>query len=167
MHLSNGINLFEYSVELPTELFKHTVDECKKFSNKLSSRGQSFEHYRNERAATKPSRDAVLGKMGELYAAMFLHRVLGYPLIEPDFAVYKARNKDWSYDLQYPTGFHSFHVKSCDSLTKRMVGDQSWTFQYNNGTDRLFRGNVNDNKELILFVYVDDIYKSGGEVVLS
>lgn len=149
---------------LPDDYFNYYLNKTNEFVKAISeSKKQSVDYYRDRRAAVKPMKDIAVGKMGEVYAAYYVHKCLGYGFVEPDFNIYGSRNKDWSEDLN--TGFH---VKTCDLQTKKFVGQPSWTFQFNNqngsfGRDMLFDS---EGKDVIIFVYIDSYDKNEAVILI-
>jgi hypothetical protein len=153
----------EYIV-LPDDYFKLYLNKTNTFVNAISeSKKQSVDYYYEKRAASKPMKDISVGKMGEVFAAYYVHKYLNYSFVEPDFNIYNSRNKNWNEDLN--TGFH---VKTCDGYTCKFVGQPSWTFQFNNqngsfGRDALFNSN---GKDIIIFVYIDSYDKNEAVILI-
>ena len=86
---------------------------------------------RQQRGQSNPRRiihQTAVGKMGELMACDYL-RGLGYECTDPDFQVYKARQKSWDSDMYLTlTHRHKVACKAQDEESARRFG-QSWIFQ--------------------------------------
>lgn len=86
---------------------------------------------RQQRGQSNPRRiihQTAVGKMGELMACDYL-RGLGYECSDPDFQVYKARQKSWDSDMYLTlTHRHKVACKAQDEESARRFG-QSWIFQ--------------------------------------
>jgi hypothetical protein len=145
------------------------VQVLKKFQAKLSSKKQSTGFYSSQRAASKPGRDILMGKVGELLATKFFHQ--HDVSVLPDLKIRGSSEKNWDCDLMPSPNnkevLPPIHVKSCDETTVRIVGQMSWTFQLGNtnssgGKDKLFDSDGND---VVVFVYVESIENVCGTVV--
>ena len=122
-------------------------------------------HYTGERATnqSKAWQDIAQGKYGEIFANQVLIAKLGFPSIPVDFAIYRTERKSFAADLPYKSmGYRNFpnvHVKTCSLSTKRMVGEESWTFQWGNqtkagGKDSLFTDPASE--DVVAFVYLEN-----------
>lgn len=118
---------------LPTDIF----NQCVEFADKSTS---SSELYIKKRMAdpAKVKPQILQGKLAEFATAIFLATQLGFPELDPDLTIYKAREKSWAADLPYSTVDESLpdvHVKSADTITAARY-DESYVFELK---DTLFR----------------------------
>lgn len=118
-------------------LREDVLEKCSKFADESSGSAAMYVKQRN--ADPKRVRDQIFqGKLAECASAVFLHREFGFPRLEPDFAIYKVREKSWAADLPYSTvsgTLPDVHVKSADTITSQKF-EESYVFQL---TDTLFR----------------------------
>jgi hypothetical protein len=89
------------------------------------------------------------GKLAEFATAIFLTTFLGFPEMDPDLTIYKAREKSWAADLPYSVDtpeYPDVHVKSADTITASKY-EESYVFELK---DTLFRRQT--DRDLIAMV---------------
>lgn len=150
-------------MELKFEFSKEENDNYNRqvliFAGAMLEKDQSAEYYlksRNAPSLDKVTLDSMVGKKGEFFVSQILHRIYGYPLVEPDLVAYATKQKKWGPDLYY-SDWRKFHVKTCSQTTRCFVGDYSWMFEKN---DVLFKhGSDND---IIALMYLENWSSSTG-----
>jgi hypothetical protein len=146
----------QFSEEENREINLKITDFVKHMKNK----GASTDYYKSYRKAVKPSRDILLGKKGEFFAA----KALNIELTNIDLEIRRGNKKGWVPDLS--VGEINYHVKTCNKRGLEFCGDYSWTFQVANikiggGTDDLFKSKENN---FIVLVYMEDVYSRYGVI---
>lgn len=121
--------------------------------------GGSHKHWAEQRKASKPRDDSLIGKKGEFFVSKYVEDNWGIKLL-PDTKIYTSKKKNWDADLPYSANdsIPNIHVKSCSLKTIEYAKTQTWTFQAANGngffgTDKLLSSKDFDN-DLIALVYV-------------
>ncbi len=166
----NEIKIFDSLIEIKKEEHLLIRNKVVDFAKSLKGKRQSEEYWENERKASNPVKDNIIGKYGEVVANLELRRNLGFPNCKIDFEIREGREKGWNVDLQYSvinSQYPDVHVKTCDedthNLTMSFKNDKySWTFQNQNANGRGGRDSLlekNDTNELVVFMYVQGVWE--------
>lgn len=121
-----------YGVFIQTQADADMWDEywhkCRLYAEEEFSTVQKTRQQRGQSNPRRIIHQTAVGKMGELMACDYL-RGLGYECTDPDFQVYKARQKSWDSDMYLTlTHRHKVACKAQDEESARRFG-QSWIFQ--------------------------------------
>jgi hypothetical protein len=135
-------------VNIPAEW----IDKCEQFSLECAQTNLSRYKSRGQSVINKIVSDIFVGKMGE--CAVYLNKVsLGLECSEPDFNIYRGRQK--SYDADLRSENRKLHVKT-QSLNSATKYGTSWILQAKEGdADKLFK-HRDDNDFAVLCVMKSD-----------
>jgi len=118
----------------------------------------SLKHYarRNQTNATKIKGDIYVGKVGEQLVHDYLKKY-DPTITEPDYKVYKPREKTWAPDMHTDT--YNVHVKTQSIESSNKYGI-SWILQYDDAGKHRDKHLVNpQDNDLQVFTLVDVIKK--------
>jgi hypothetical protein len=167
----------EYSFIVLNKYNNLFINAATTFAKDMATKKQSIEYYEENRNATTPFNDTLLGKYGE-FACSLVMNVEGFPKLKPDVEIRTGRQKGWDCDLPFKKIndiYPNCGVKTCDGkmsdfLSRSRPDKYSWTFQYGNssgpgGRDRLFSNP--DSDEIILFMFVPYLASKENMLVAS
>lgn len=154
---------YEHSFTVSSQCNEKFVQIVEKFAKQMATKKQSIKYYEENRNATTPYNDIILGKYGEFASCLFL-RTKGFPKLKPDVEIRTGKRKGWDCDLPfkalddiYPDcGVITCNERTSDFVSKYRPDKYTWTFQYANGNgpggrDKLFSNP--DSDEVILFMF--------------
>ena len=127
------------------------IDKCKKFSEEVDT---SFYATRNQFNSEKRIKDSYIGKLGEVAVYQILKNKIK-DITEPDFKIYKAKEKSWDFDLKSTD--INLHVKTQDLKVGEKYG-VSWIFQFGDGKSRSYDKEIFDRtspNQYVAFVSLD------------
>jgi hypothetical protein len=127
------------------------LDKCKKFSEEVDT---SFYATRNQFNSEKRVKDSYIGKLGEIAVYQILKNQIK-DITEPDFKIYKAKEKSWDFDLK-GEGMN-LHIKTQDLKVGEKYG-VSWIFQFGDGKSRSYDKEIFDRispSQYVAFVSLD------------
>jgi len=111
-------------------MIKITLDKAKLLQIQKYVDNRNYSYYNNQRSASDPKSDEVLGKLGELAVSSYIQDKFDIETTT-DFSIHKPQQKSFSADLG-----KNIHCKACSLYTRdilqrygRKTAQYSWTFQ--------------------------------------
>jgi len=133
---------------------KIILDATKLLQVKKYVDNRNYSYYENNRSASDPKSDEVLGKLGELAVSSYIQDKFKVDAVT-DFNIYSKQQKSFAADLR-----KNIHCKACSLYTRdilqrygRKTAQYSWTFQ---GRDILQK---KDEKDIVVLTFVNINHK--------